>query len=315
MIRLPSPRPLGELIERLGGEPDDGLAPRMIAAVAPPWAEHDEAALLPVLRPRHIAAAHASRGVLLVEASLAGRVERGRRWVHRWPSWALAMLLGPDELPPDERHLALVEPGASVAPGARVGARAIVRAGAVVADGVVIEPGAQILGGVVLRAGARVGAGSILGRAGFGWAQGPDGRPLRVPHRGGVLVEEDAELGAFCTVDAGVLTPTVIGRGVKLDSHVHVGHNVVLGPGTLVAAQSGFAGSVEVGRGVRVGGQVGVADHAVVGDGAQLAARAGVIGDVAPGVTVAGYPAIERVRWLRAVARLLGPERRHKKTT
>jgi UDP-3-O-[3-hydroxymyristoyl] glucosamine N-acyltransferase len=125
-----------------------------------------------------------------------------------------------------------------------------------------------------------------------------------MPHPGGVLVEEDAELGALCTVDAGVLGPTRIGRGARLDSHVHVGHNARIGPGVHVAAQSGFAGSVEIGAGALVGGQVGVADHVTVGAGARLAAKSGVIGDIPAGTTVAGYPAVEHRRWLRALARL-----------
>jgi UDP-3-O-[3-hydroxymyristoyl] glucosamine N-acyltransferase len=83
-----------------------------------------------------------------------------------------------------------------------------------------------------------------------------------------------------------------------------VGHNCDIGEGTRIAAQSGFAGSVVVGRGVLVGGQVGVADHVVIGDGARIAAKSGVIGDVAPGAIVAGYPAVERHRWLRGLAEL-----------
>jgi len=83
-----------------------------------------------------------------------------------------------------------------------------------------------------------------------------------------------------------------------------VGHNTDIGESTIVAAQCGFAGSVRLGRGVLVGGQVGIADHVVVGDGARIAAKSGVIGDVPPGTIVAGYPAVPRMRWLRALAKL-----------
>jgi UDP-3-O-[3-hydroxymyristoyl] glucosamine N-acyltransferase len=101
-----------------------------------------------------------------------------------------------------------------------------------------------------------------------------------------------------------VLTPTRIGPRARLDSHVHVGHNAQIGADVHVAAQSGFAGSVRVEDGAMIGGQVGVADHVTIGRGARLAARSGVIGDIPAGMTVAGYPAIERGRWLRALARL-----------
>jgi UDP-3-O-[3-hydroxymyristoyl] glucosamine N-acyltransferase len=101
-----------------------------------------------------------------------------------------------------------------------------------------------------------------------------------------------------------MLSPTVLRRGAHLDAHVHVGHNCDVGENTFVAAQSGFAGSVKVGRGVLIGGQVGIADHVTIGEGARIAAKSGVIGDVPPGATVAGYPAVPRVRWLRGLGEL-----------
>ena len=98
----------------------------------------------------------------------------------------------------------------------------------------------------------------------------------------------------------------MLSRGVRLDAHVHVGHNVEIGEGTMVAAQSGFAGVCEESAPVcAVGGQAGIADHVRVGDGARIAAKAGVIGDVPPRDVVAGYPAVGRARWLRGVARML----------
>jgi UDP-3-O-[3-hydroxymyristoyl] glucosamine N-acyltransferase len=127
-----------------------------------------------------------------------------------------------------------------------------------------------------------------------------------VPQLAGVVIDDDVSIGPLCTIDAGTLRPTRIRRGVKLDAHVHVGHNADIGEGTIVAAQCGFAGSVRIGRGVLVGGQAGVADHVTVGDGARIAAKSGVIGNVPAGITVAGYPAVRRVRWLRALARLYG---------
>jgi UDP-3-O-[3-hydroxymyristoyl] glucosamine N-acyltransferase len=165
-----------------------------------------------------------------------------------------------------------------------------------------------------VRIGARVvvGAGAVIGRPGFGWATGPRGEVTRIPQLGGVWIEDDVEIGPLVTIDAGTLAPTVVGRGAKLDAHVHVGHNVAVGPGALVAAQSGFAGSVRIGARVRVGGQAGVADHARVGEGAQIAAKAGVIGDIPAGAIVAGYPAVNRARWLRGVARMLAAVRKGK---
>ncbi len=104
-------------------------------------------------------------------------------------------------------------------------------------------------------------------------------------------------IGPLTTVDAGTLSPTRdIRRGAKLDAHVHVaGYNVDIGERTVIAAQCGFAGSVQIGADVLIGGQVGIADHVVVGEGARIAAKSGVIGDVPARSTVAGYPAVPRM--------------------
>jgi len=186
----------------------------------------------------------------------------------------------------------------------------VVHAGAHIGAKSVIGEGAIIYGRVHIGERVVVGPLAVVGHPGFGWAEGPRSELVRVPQRGGVIVEDDVEIGALATVDAGTLGPTVLSRGVKLDAHVHVGHNVVVGEGTLVAAQSGFAGSARIGPRVLVGGQVGVTDHAAVGEGARIAAKSGVIGDVAAGAVVAGFPAVPRTSWLRAWAKLLGRRRR-----
>jgi UDP-3-O-[3-hydroxymyristoyl] glucosamine N-acyltransferase len=149
-----------------------------------------------------------------------------------------------------------------------------------------------------------IGANSVIGRPGFGWATGEGGSVRAIPQLGGVFIEDGAVIGSLCTIDAGTLSPTIIGRRAKLDAQVHVGHNVRIGEDTIIAAQCGFAGSVYVGSGVLIGGQVGVADHVTIGDRARIAAKSGVIGDIPPGAVVAGYPAVARARWLRGLAHL-----------
>lgn len=243
--------------------------------------------LAPLLSRRFVKAAReaANRGAaLLIDVTLADALEplprrtsAGGLWVHEHASWAMAELLD-DALVPQAP--AVVGAGCSIAPSAVLGPRVLV--------------GSRV----------SIGAGTVIGHPGFGWAFGAGGAVRAVPQLGGVVIEDDVVIGPLSTIDAGTLGPTRVRRGAKLDAHVHVGHNTDIGEDTIVAAQCGFAGSVRIGRGVLVGGQVGIADHVVVGDGARIAGKSGVIGDVPAGATVAGYPAVPRMRWLRALARL-----------
>lgn len=270
---------LAALAARYGGEAVAGghEAP---ACLAPVGAARD-GDLAPLLARRFLARARQAihRGAaLLVDASLAGELAGARRlWIHEHAAWALASVLD-EAVVPDLP--ALVGPGCVVAPTAVLGPR------------------------VVLGARVVVGPGAVIGHPGFGWALQEPASVRPVPQLGGVVIEDDVSIGPLTTVDAGTLAPTRIRRGAKLDAHVHVGHNGDIGAGCIIAAQCGFAGSVTLGRGVLVGGQVGVGDHVTIGDGARIAGGSGVIGDVPPGAIVAGYPAISRGRWLRAIARL-----------
>jgi UDP-3-O-[3-hydroxymyristoyl] glucosamine N-acyltransferase len=259
----------------------------MPARIVPPSVA-EKGDLTPLLSARHAHAAReaAARGAaLLVDASLAHAVEGAAAvWVREHAMWAMASILE-EAIVPDIG--AVVGDGSSVAPSAVLGSRVVV--------------GKRV----------RIAAGAVIGHPGFGWAFGEGGAVRAVPQLAGVVLEDDVVIGPLCTVDAGTLRPTRVRRGAKLDAHVHVGHNVDIGEGAMIAAQCGFAGSVTIGRGVLVGGQAGVADNVTVGDGARIAAKSGVIGDVPAGAVVAGYPAVPRTRWLRALAALY---RGHKPT-
>jgi UDP-3-O-[3-hydroxymyristoyl] glucosamine N-acyltransferase len=305
---------LSALVARHGGRIDASIGGRRVERLTTPADAVGETDLVVLTSARWAAAAAAAPGVVLCSEELAPRVSGARCWTHEHAQWVLAAILEDHALlaplGPLRADTAVVEPGADVSATARVSSGAVVMAGAVVGDGCSIGPGAVIHGGARLERDVIVGANSVVGRPGFGWAVGPLGAVRRIPQLGGVVVEAEAEIGALCTIDAGTLGPTRIGRGVKLDAHVHVGHNVVIEPGVLVAAQAGFAGSVRIGAGVRIGGQAGIADHVTVGAGARIAAKSGVIGDIPPGAVVAGFPAVPRVRWLRALAAWMGPKSR-----
>ncbi len=244
---------------------------------------------------------------------------------HENPRWvfarALARLHGP--LPRTEgidTH-ARVHPTAQVAPTATIGPFAVVAQDAVIGPGVVLEPGVFVGRRVRIGADSRLDAYAIvrddcilgarvwiyshavIGSQGFGF-EIHEGRAERLWHIGGVLIEDDVEIGAGTHVDRATTGMTVIGAGTKIDNHVMVGHNCRIGAGCCIAAHTGLAGSCILGDGVVMGGGCGVADHTVIGDGARIAGGSGVHGRVPAGATFAGAPAREHRSWLREMAAL-----------
>lgn len=205
-----------------------------------------------------------------------------------------------------------VGPGTVIDRDAEIGAGTSVGPCCYLGPGVTVGSGCVLHSSVVLEAETVVGdrvvihAGSVLGSDGFGFVPDPSGHK-KVPQNGRVVVESDVEIGANCTIDRAVTGATVVGRFCKLDNLVHLAHNVSLGPGCLLAAQTGIAGSTSVGCGVVFGGQAGIGGHLVIGDRAVITAQSGVTKNVAAGETVSGYPARAHRRALRvdaAVSRL-----------
>ena len=227
------------------------------------------------------------------------------------------------EVPPVPQGVdpsAVIHPTARLGEGARIGPLVSVGLGATVGPRAVLHAGVQVgahaeVGGdtelhpnVVLYPHTRVGercvihANSVLGSDGFGFLF--DGaRWAKTPQVGNVVLGDDVEVGAGCTVDCARFGSTTISEGCRLDNLVHVGHNVTVGKHSLLLAQVGVAGSTHIGDGVILAGQSGVAGHLTIGDGAQVAARAGVTKDLAAGGQFYGYPAGPRRERLRSIAR------------
>lgn len=275
---LLAPQSLDALAARFGGELRSaaGVVERMSPANVGRTSD-----LVPLLSLRYLKVAeeaHARGAALLIDEKVATSTSLSG-WIHPRATWAMAQVL-------DAFAVNAANDASQIHPTAQIGAHAV------------------IYPRVVIGARAVIGAGAVIGAPGFGWAEGENGSVVHVPQLGGVVIGEDAHIGPLCTIASGTLSPTIVGRGAKLDAQVHVGHNVVIGEHVLVAAQSGFAGSVTIGRGARIGGQVGVADHVTIGAFAQIAAKSGVIGDVPEGATYAGYPAVPRWRWLRGLAKM-----------
>jgi UDP-3-O-[3-hydroxymyristoyl] glucosamine N-acyltransferase len=192
---------------------------------------------------------------------------------------------------------ATLGPFAVVGEGARLGANCTLHAGACVGrycqlgDDVTLHPHAVLYDDCVLGNRVTVHANAVIGADGFGYRT-QDGRHVKVPQLGWVVLEDDVEIGACTTIDRGTFGPTRIGTGTKIDNLVMVGHNCRIGRHNVFVSQVGIAGSVTTGDYVVMAGQVGVADHVTVGDRAILGAKAGVPKDVPADARLLGSPAI-----------------------
>lgn len=206
---------------------------------------------------------------------------------------------------------AVVDSSASIGENVYLGAYVVIGAGVVVGDNAKIYPhsfvddGAKIGADTTLFANVTVynnclvgnrcviHAGAVIGADGFGFAPDAEGRYHKIPQIGNVVLEDDVEIGANATIDRATMGSTVIRRGVKLDNLVQIAHNVEVGCDTVVAAQSGVAGSTKLGAHCMLGGQVGVAGHLHVADGSIFGAQTGVSSHIKEnGQIWQGYPAM-----------------------
>jgi UDP-3-O-[3-hydroxymyristoyl] glucosamine N-acyltransferase len=208
------------------------------------------------------------------------------------------VVLGPDPT---------VHAYAVISDGARIGCRVtlypgvFIGANSVIGDDVVIHPNVTILESVAIGSRVIIHSGTVIGSDGFGFVT-DGGRHHKIPQVGGVIIEDDVEIGAICTVDRATLGNTVIRKGTKLDNMVHIAHNVTIGEHCLFAAQVGIAGSSTLGSYVVMGGQAGAVDHITIGDRVMVGGGSGVTRDMDAGQVVAGFPAIPIRDWLKAQA-------------
>jgi UDP-3-O-[3-hydroxymyristoyl] glucosamine N-acyltransferase len=191
-----------------------------------------------------------------------------------------------------------------VGKGAWIGAQSVIGEDCVIADDARLHAHVTLYSKVTLGARSIIHSGTRLGSDGFGYTF-VNGQHRKVPQVGGVMIGDDVEIGANCTVDRGSVGPTEIGNGVKIDNLVHVGHNVRIGDLSIIVAQSGISGSTVLGKGVTMAGQSGLPGHLHVGDGATIAAKSAPFGDVPAGATYTGFPAVPHREFLRAQGALL----------
>ena len=210
----------------------------------------------------------------------------------RWPGISNQACLGANcELGKD----ASIGPFVSIGDNVSLGDRVNLFPGVVLGQGVTVGADTTLHANVTVYDNCSLGnrvivhSGTVIGADGFGFA--PDGAEFcKIPQLGTVVIEDEVEIGANCTIDRGALGETRICRGAKIDNLVMVAHNVVIGEHSIIVAQVGISGSTRVGRNVMLAGQVGLVGHITIGDGVQVGAQSGVTNSVPAGQVIMGSP-------------------------
>ena len=167
----------------------------------------------------------------------------------------------------------------------------------------IIYPGVRIYPGMVIGNNVIIHANAVIGADGFGFAPLEDGTWKKIEHTGNVIIEDDVEIGANTCVDKSQMGSTVVRKGTKLDNLCQIGHNVEIGPDTVMAAQGAVAGSAKVGRHCIIGGQTGIAGHLTVADNTSIAGQSGIMSSVkTEGQNLMGSPALPIRQYLRSYA-------------
>ncbi|HEX3420943.1 MAG TPA: UDP-3-O-(3-hydroxymyristoyl)glucosamine N-acyltransferase [Candidatus Udaeobacter sp.] len=208
-----------------------------------------------------------------------------------------------------------IQPLAVVEPGAKIGDDTIIGAGTYVGHETVIGPACHIYPHVTIRERSRIGtrviihSGAVIGADGFGFEMA-DGRQQKIPQLGIVQIDDDVEIGANTTVDRARFGRTWIQQGVKIDNLVQIAHNVVIGKNTVIAAQTGIAGSVQIGQHVLIGGKVGIIGHIEIGDNTAIGAQSGISKNISGGAWWAS-PAVplaeakQQIAWVHRLGKLV----------
>jgi UDP-3-O-[3-hydroxymyristoyl] glucosamine N-acyltransferase len=208
---------------------------------------------------------------------------------------------------------------ADIHPEAKISQNVFIGESSVIEQGVVIYPGCVIMGKVIVKKGTtlfpncvvysnveigencRIHAGTIIGADGFGYYF-EAGKHHKFWHLGGVLIGNETEIGAGCTIDSGTFSETRIGNNVIIDDQVHLAHNCQIEDGVILCGQVGLAGSAQVGRYSVLGGKSGMVPDTKLGEQCQVGGNSMITRDWAPKSILAGHPAINLKTWLKTNA-------------
>lgn len=160
-----------------------------------------------------------------------------------------------------------------------------------IGDNTVLFTGVKLYSETVLGESCVINSGVVIGADGFGFTPNEKGEYHKVPQTGNVIIGDNVDVGPGTTIDRATLGSTVIKKGVKLDNQIQIAHNVTIGENTVIAAQTGVAGSTKIGKNCMIGGQVGIAGHIIIGDNVKIQAQSGIGRNVKDNETLQGSPA------------------------
>ncbi|MGH8686831.1 MAG: UDP-3-O-(3-hydroxymyristoyl)glucosamine N-acyltransferase [Burkholderiales bacterium] len=316
---MPDPLSLGEIAARLGGRiaGDAGILIEQVGTL-----EHAGPRQIAFLaNPRYRSQLSATRAGAVILSPQAEALTGAPRIVSENPYAYFARvsrLLNPQSAPVPGVHVsahvdrdarvaasARIEGGAVVEAGAEIGERSWIGAGCFVGEGAAVGEDSRLHPSVVVYRACRIGAraivhsGVVIGADGFGMAQ-DDGRWVKVPQVGRVLIGDDVEIGANSTIDRGAIEDTVIEDGVKLDNQVQIGHNCRIGAHSALAGCVAIAGSTRIGQRCMIGGAARIVGHLSLCDDVQVSACTFITHSIRkPGTYTGVYPFEDNASWAR----------------
>jgi UDP-3-O-[3-hydroxymyristoyl] glucosamine N-acyltransferase len=204
-----------------------------------------------------------------------------------------------------------VDKRANIELGAVIGSNCTIMAGVYlgshvrIGDNTVVYPNAVIYRDCVIGSDCIIHAGSIIGADGFGFAHTAKGEHVKIYQNGNVIIEDDVEIGANCTIDRAVFGSTLVKKGVKLDNFIHIAHNCEIGEYSLFVAQSGVGGSTTIGRNCVVSGQSAFTDHLEIAPFSTFTARSGITKSIKePHKVWSGYPLMDHKEWMKLQSKI-----------
>ena len=186
---------------------------------------------------------------------------------------------------------AVIDSGVKIAANAKIYPQAYLGSNVKVGKNTIIHPGVRILSDCVIGNDCVIHAGVIIGGDGFGFTPNSENNYQKVAQIGNVIIEDYVEIGANTTIDRATLGSTIIRKGAKIDNLIQIAHNVEIGENTVIAAQTGIAGSTKIGKNCMIGGQVGIIGHITIADGTMIAAQSGIGASIKDRAILQGSPA------------------------